>query len=386
MSLFSRFWFLIVLFLSLVSFSCEKEEIFVTAESGYAWPENDRSYWPTRGWLTSPTEHHSLDIQKLEEAHRFALADPLARALLIVKDGFLVYEKYYGDGGTDQSTNLWSVTKSVSSILVGFLMDQEYITSTGQLMADLMPRYPEFGDISLHHVLTQTTGLSWAESGPLWVEWVFSEDWVSSALARGFLRDPGEKFVYSSGNSHFLNSLVYYSTGSTPGMIAKKHFFDPMGIPFDTLSQSVTYDRWEAYNVPLYQSWRRDTRGIETASFGLFLRARDMAKIGYLYLNRGKWEGQQLVSEDWVRVSTMDHESNIYGRYSYGYQWWITRVGGEIAFLASGYGGQIIGVVPSLDMVVVLKYEAVEPQHPVPGSGHDDMHLFELAVQSVIDG
>ena len=135
--------------------------------------------------------------------------------------------------------------------------------------------------------------------------------------------------------------------------------------------------------VPLEQTWRKDPKGIECASFGLYLTARDMAKFGYLYLNRGSWEGQQLLSEQWVETSTKDYETNIYGRYSYGYQWYLTKLGGHPSFLASGFGGQIIGVVPSLDLVVALKYEAERPVHPKPGTAHDDMQLFELVVKSV---
>ena len=158
---------------------------------------------------------------------------------------------------------------------------------------------------------------------------------------------------------------------------AKDHFFDPMGIPFDTLSEPIQYTRWEQYTEPLHQSWRQDPQGIECASFGLYLTARDMAKFGFLYLNQGKWDNQQLLSKEWVETSTRDHATNIYGRYSYGYQWYITKVAEYPAFLASGFGGQIIGVVPSLDMVVVIKYESESPVHPESGTAHDDMHLFE---------
>jgi CubicO group peptidase (beta-lactamase class C family) len=299
-----------------------------------------------------------------------------------VKDGYLVFEKYYGDGGIDESTNLWSVTKSVTSMLVGMVMDDHLVGSTSQRMADLMPAYPEFGDITLYHVLTQTTGLSWVESGPLWDQWIFSDDWVASALARGQDHEPGSRFFYSSANSHFLTALVFSRTGNSPGKLAKERLFDPLGIPFDTLKDPVTYHSWSEYVVPLPQSWRRDPMGIETASFSLYLTARDMAKLGFLYLNRGRWDGQIIVSEDWVRESTSDKETNIYGRYSYGYQWWMTFVDNHPVFLASGYGGQIIGIVPSLDMVLVLKYEAEHPEHPKPGTAHDDMHLFDLVVRS----
>ena len=108
-----------------------------------------------------------------------------------------------------------------------------------------------------------------------------------------------------------------------------------------------------------------------------------MAKFGFLYLNRGSWGGRQIVSEDWVVQSTRDQITDVYGRYSYGYHWWVASLAGHPAFLASGYGGQIIGVVPSLDLVVVLKYEAEAPVHPVSGTAHDDMYLFEMVVEAV---
>ncbi len=364
--------------------SCSKDElILIVPDEGYNWPAQERLYWPTNGWKTAPMEDFNIDPLKMDVANQFAGNDPLARALLVIKDGYLVFEKYYGDGGINQSTNLWSVTKSFSSALVGILIDAQIIGSTNQFMKDLMPKYPQFEDITLHHVLTQTTGLAWDEEGPNWVHWVFSDDWVASALARGQISQPGEKFKYSSGNSHFLTSLVFSKTGESPGKLAKEHLFDPMGIAFDTLSEPIVYSSWNDYCKPLLQTWRRDTKGIETAGFGLYLTARDMAKFGYLYLNRGRWDNQTLLSENWVKTSASDHQTNIYGRYSYGYQWFLTKVAGHAAFLASGFGGQIIGVVPSLDLVVVLKYEAENPVHPKTGTNHDDMKLFEKVVESV---
>ena len=374
---------LLVLGVFVMTFSCNEDDTLIVPPAGYEWPSNVRSYWPTVAWQTATLENHGMDSAKMDIANDFAQNDQLAKALLVIKDGYIVYENYYGDGGVDESTNLWSVTKSFSSALVGILMDQNIVNSTDQRMAELLPQYPEFNDITLHHVLTMTTGLSWEEEGPLWVEWIFSEDWVASALARGQDCRPGTRFKYSSGNSHFLTSLVYYKTGASPGKLAKEVLFDPMGIAFDTLSQPIVYQTWNDYKLPLNQTWRKDPKGIETASFGLYLTARDMAKFGFLYLNRGKWEAQQLVSQEWVETSTKDHETNIYGRYSYGYQWYLTKVAGYPAFLASGFGGQIIGMVPSLDLVVVLKYEAENPRHPVPGTAHDDMRLFELVVRSV---
>ena len=365
------------------SFSCNKREDPVTVpEQGYAWPDNNRSYWPTTGWRTADPISRGLTVEGLDAARDFAANDPLARGLLVVKDGYLVLEEYFGEGGRSESTNLWSVTKSFSSAAVGLLIADGIVASPDQRMAELLPAYPEFGDITLKHVLTHTTGLYWDEEGPNWVDWIFSEDWVAAALARGQQREPGSRFKYSSGNSHFLTALAHYRTGRSVDAMLDERLFEPMGIAFDTLEEPITYTSWDQYREPLYQTWRRDPQGIACASFGLYLTARDMAKFGFLYLNRGRWEGRQLIPEQWVLDSTRDHVRNIYGRYSYGYQWYLTYLDGRLAFLASGFGGQIIGVVPSLDMVVVLKYEAEDPVHPQSGSAHDDMRLFELVVRS----
>jgi len=377
--------FVLIVAILMISPSCEKEPDPIVPTDGYVWPDNERDYWPTQDWRIASMEDHNMDPSKMAIADDFAENDPLARAMLVIKDGYLVFENYYGDGGVDQSTDLWSVTKSYTSAVLGILMENGTIRSTSQLMADLMPAYPEFNKITLYHVLTQTTGLSWTESGAVWVNWIFSDDWVANALSLGAERDPGESFFYSSANSQFICALIYYSSGIKPGTLAMEHLFDPMGIPFDTLDHQIIYDSWSDYQLPLYQTWRQDTKGIETSSFGLYMRARDMAKFGYLYLNRGRWEDRHLISESWVKESVKEHCSDIYGRYSYGYQWYITLVAGKPAFLASGFGGQIIGVVPSMDLVLVLKYEAEDPVHPESGSSHDDMHLFDLVVEAIIE-
>lgn len=362
---------------------CGSGSTIIVPEVGYHWPATQRDYWPTNGWKTAALEAHGIDPAKIDAADRFARNDPLARALLVVKDGYIVHERYYGNGGVEKSTNLWSVTKSFVSALVGMVQDQGLIRSTEQRMAELMPAYPAFGSITLQQVLTQTTGLAWEEGGRPWNQWVFSPDWVEAALARGQIRAPGERFFYSSANSQFLAALVRHLAGETPGRLAKRRLFDPLGIPFEPLSEPITYRTWKEYLLPLPQSWRQDPQGTEIAGFGLYLTARDMAKFGFLYLNRGRWDGRQIVSSDWVERSTRDQVTDVYGRYSHGYQWWITRLAGLPGFLASGWGGQIIGVVPSLDLVVVIKYDAEQPEHPKSGSRHDDMHLFELVVKAV---
>lgn len=360
-----------------------QESTVIVPDGGYSWPSAARDYWPTNGWRTAQPGDHGIDIARLAAADEFAGNDPLTRSLLVVKDGYVVFEKYYGGGAEDQSSNLWSVTKSFTSALVGILFTRNIITSVDRLMTDFMPQYSGFGDIRIRHVLNHTSGLKWTEEGWPWVNWIKSEDWIAEALARGREHDPGEVFKYSSANSQFLSGLIRAGSGKTPGELAEDALFLPLGIPFNRLTEILEYENWDEYKIPLDHSWRQDPTGLETGGFCLYLTARDMAKFGFLYLNRGTWDGQRILSREWIEESTRDQKTDIYGRYSYGYHWWITRVDGVPCFLASGLGGQIIGVVPSLDLVLVIKYEAEAPVSPVAETAHDDMHLFDLVVQSV---
>ena len=369
----------------LTSYGCKRENKNqdLVPEVGYNWPDKVRDYWPTTGWRTASMEDHNLDPNRMSLADEFAENDVLTRCLLVVKDGYIVFEKYYGDENQNSSTNLWSVTKSFTSALVGIAVDRGLINNVDQLMTIYLPEYPSFNNISIKHALTHTTGLNWTEEGSRWVGWILSDDWIAEALGRGQAHNPGEVFLYSSANSHFLAWVLYASTGITPGEFAQENLFAPLGIQFNRLTEIINYSGWDEYKVPLINSWRQDPKGIEIGGFCLYLTGRDMAKFGFLFLNKGKWDGQTIISESWVEESTRDHQTDIYGRYSYGYQWWITLLAGQPGFLASGLGGQIIGVVPSLDLVVVIKYEAENPQDPESGTAHDDMHLFELVVQAI---
>jgi len=357
-----------LLALAILAGSCSSKRI--VGDEGYDWPSNDRSYWPTRGWRV-------VESMKMAEAGAFARNDPLTRCLLVVKDGVIAFEQYYGGGGRDASTEVWSVTKSFTSALVGIAMEKTDLDGTEDLMVDHLPEYPAFGDIRLHHALTHTTGLRFSEEGESWMRWVWSPDWTAEALSRPKDHRAGEHFLYGSANSQFLCDLIRKKTGQTPGDFARRNLFGPLGIRLDQLPPAMTYQTWDDYKVPVPHCWRQDTRGTEIGGFGLHLTAREMAKFGFLFLNRGRWEDRTVVPESWVKESTRDQVTGI-RRYSYGYHWWIARVDGAPCFLASGLGGQIIGVVPSRDLVVVIKYESENPQEHADAK-HDDMKLFALA-------
>jgi len=346
----------------------------IVPAAGYEWPESDRAYWPTTSWRTATPEQHGLDSKNLAVANGIAEGDPFFRALLVVRDGYLVFENYYHGGAQDQKTEVWSVTKSFTSALVGIAIDEGHLSGTEDLMADLLPDYPGFGTMTVGNALTHETGLAWDEGSQ--ETWIQSPDWIAEALGRGYVAEPGQALLYSSANSHFLSALIKETTGASPGAYAEEHLFTPFGIEFIPGPRMDRYTSWQQLHEPFEGTWRQDNTGLEIGAFGLRLTGREMAKFGFLYLNRGIWDGKTIVSEAWVEESTRDHvlRSEAVG---FGYQWMVVKRAGQIAFDADGWGGQSISVIPALDMVIVTKCDAVNPQ------GRSSYQVLEKVLEAV---
>jgi len=336
----------------------EEPQQSISFES-YSWPESQRSYWPTEVWRSAPMQAHGIDSLKIHIADSLAETDDAFRSLLVIKDGLLVFEKYYNDSGPDKSTEVWSVTKSFISALVGIAIEQGHIEGIDQRMAHYLPDYPGFKDITIRDVLTHQTGLNWDEADQQ--AWIQSADWVENGLDRGFDTLPGTTFLYSSANSHFLSKLLQQTTGMNVGVFADKTLFSPIGIDFSPSNRKTLYSDWQELHVPIPHSWRQDNSGLEIGAFGLHLTAREMAKFGFLYLNKGKWAGKTVIPENWIETSTKEHVS-INEHKGFGLHWVTSTRNGHHCFEADGWGGQMISVIPALDMIVVIKCDEIRPR------------------------
>jgi CubicO group peptidase (beta-lactamase class C family) len=351
-------------------------EASIVPPVGYEWPENGRDYWPTTSWQSAPPERHGLDPNKLAIANDTAEKDPFFRSLLVVRNGFMVFENYYHGGAIDQKTEVWSVTKSFTSALIGIAIDKGHISGSDELMAHLLPKYPDFRKMTIENVLTHETGLAWDEGSQ--ESWILSSDWVAEALSRGYVAEPGQALLYSSANSHFLSALIKETTGASPGVFARQNLFEPLGIEFVPPTRERRYTSWQELHEPSQGTWRQDNGGLEIGAFGLRLTGREMAKFGFLYLNRGVWDGKTIVSTAWVEDSTRDHVLRS-GTVGFGYHWMVVKRAGHIAFDADGWGGQSISVIPALDMVIVTKCDAVNPQ------GRSSYRVLEQVLEAVVE-
>ncbi len=344
---------------------------FLTENSIYAQPK-EREYWPTKGWKTAIPEKQGMDSAKLLMADEFIQNRlPDAFSLLVVKNGYLVFEKYYSWGSREKYAEVHSVTKSFTSALIGIALDKGYLNSVDQKLVDFFPEYitdesdPMKKEISLRHLLTMSAGFKWNDWGPSMRKWLyFSPDWVKSAIQLPQENNPGEVFNYNSSTSHLLSAILSKSTETSTLDFAKQYLFVPLGIQ-------------SAY-------WHVDQQGYNIGGFGLGLSARDLAKFGFLYLNNGYWNGQSIVSEIWVKESTSQQIQTvshpIYGEFQYGYQWWVKKVDGCKSFRARGKRGQFIVVVPELDLVIAVTSNPGRP-HP-PTSIHYNP-LFDLVATAI---
>jgi len=328
-----------------------------------------RDYWPTRGWQISTPAAQGMDPARLQEVIPFIIDNRLdIRSLLVVRHGYLVWENYYAQGMPDRAATVHSVTKSVTSALVGLARGQGLLNDLDTPLPDLLPEYfdsrtdPGKRKITLRHLLTMTAGLKpvRVQDRELLYQWFFAPDRTRFTLDLPLVHPPGEVFAYSNPLSHLLSVILTQRTGRPLLDLAREHLFGPLGI------------------MPFF--WSRDAQGYYGGHGGLHLTSRQMAKFGFLFLNQGRWEEKQVIPAEWVRVSTRA-QVGAGQDYDYGFQWWIRPVGGCPSSRAWGHGGQFIVVVPELDLVV-----AVTSGTELTGrsSGHYSP-LFDLVARAVVD-
>ncbi len=263
------------------------------------------------------------------------------RAVLVVRHGYIVHEGYYNGFTADDRDNVRSVTKSVTSTLVGIALANGDLESLDVTIGDFFPEYFEGGAnadkraITVRDLLTMRSGLKWGEANweviPLWES---DLDQMRRILNLPLENTPREVWNYSTADTHLLGGILTRATGMSLLDYANAKLFEPLGITG--------------------AEWDTDSQGYNVGGATLSLTPREMAKFGYLYLNNGVWDGEQIVPAAWVALSTavQDDETD------YGYLWWRGErefFGGYPAFAALGYGGDMIFVYPALDLVVVTK-------------------------------
>lgn len=287
-------------------------------------------------------------------------------SLLVVRHGKLVFEDYYRGWQIHTVHTIQSVSKSVTSLLVGIAVGEGLIKSVDEPVSDFFPEYkamfaqdPRKQRLTLRDVLTMRFGNDWKEravpySNPANIVWkmAMADDWMGFILGQPMVEDPGSRFNYSSGSALLISGILQHATGKHVSVYTEEKLFDPLSIPVYAWYRNMTNP----------QHWTH-TGG------GLGLRTRDLAKIGSLLVSGGRWNGKQVVPASWIEESTHAYTQAGTGLW-YGYQWWLqslppgagsTGAHNEV-IEGRGWGGQFIVAVPRLDLVVAITSESFEDE------------------------
>ena len=305
-------------------------------------------YWPTDGWRAATPESQGLDSETLAKAFDFIRGNDInIHSMMIIRNGYVILDAYFYPYTPGTVHDLASVTKSVTSALIGIAIDNGYIKSVHQAIIDFFPEYEvEYLDeykkkLTLEHLLTMRSGFDCGfQHGEQELFDMFeSDDWIDFTLNMPMAAEPGRRWAYCSPNVHLLSAIISRTTGMNTLNFAKKHLFELLGF------KEVI--------------WPSDPDGINFGWGDLHITSHDMAKIGYLYLNDGVWDGRQLISSAWVDDSKPNHVKFRDGG-GYGYLWW--DPGHTPGFYeAVGRGGQRICVWPEKRFVIVFTGGGFEP-------------------------
>lgn len=319
---------LISFLLSLFLLNCQKD---LTA------PEPESFRWP----VASP-ESQGFDEQKLDRAFQHAAELPFMRGLVVTRNGYLVGERYYHGTDARSAFTIRSVSKSFLSALYGIALEQGYIATLDTPMVDYLHDYnkvivdEKMHAVTLRHLLTMKAGFD-SDSNILF-SMMNSPNWINTALHQELIFYPGSSFRYSTVGTHLLSVILSHATGQSTFDYTNENLCKPLGITL--------------------RDWLRDPQGYYYGGSDMVLTPRDMARFGWLYLNNGNLDGQQIVPAEWITFSltpVYTSRSDGWGalkNIQYGYLWWLGTINNYAVHMALGYGGQFILNFPELNVTI----------------------------------
>jgi CubicO group peptidase (beta-lactamase class C family) len=320
---------------------------------------NAVDYTPVSGgeWEISTPEEQDLDPDLVTKLYYDASQLETIYSLLVFKNGYLVAEDYFHIGAPDLQVNIHSVTKSITSALVGIALDQGCLTSLDQKMMEFFPEFadritdPRKKQITIKQMLEMRAGYPWEESTAEGTDLLYSGFHLADLVDVPLAYDPGSSSAYSNLTSHLIGMIVARACDTDLMSFAQEHLFDPLGI------------------VPAF--WQVDWDGNYLGYSDIHLSSTDLAEFGLLYLNDGIYNGIQVVPMQWVDDSLQIYSKNTWtlsvgrnwGDNGYGYQWWSIHAGNYRYNLAWGHGGQQIILLDDLDMMIVVLADPLHLEH-----------------------
>ncbi len=280
-----------------------------------------------------------LDAAGLQRSLAEAETLPRLHSLIVARDGQIVAERVFRGPSLDTPVNIKSASKSVLTALAGVAIGEGLIEGPDQPISDfLSDRFPPDPDprlttVTVGHLLSMQAGLG-STSGGNYGAWVSSPNWVRYALTQPFEAEPGGRMIYSTGTSHLLSAVLTEAADRSTRASAQAWLGEPLGIA-----------------IP---EWPADPQGVYFGGNDMLMSPRALLAFGELYRNDGIHDGTRVLPEGWVEASWNGRGTSRWSGNPYGYGWWIKTVRDRPVYFAWGYGGQMVFVIPTLDMTVVM--------------------------------
>lgn len=291
----------------------------------------------------STIEKVNLSQNKIEKLKNH-FSDYDIETCMIFKSNALVYQYEQAENLINIPHKVNSVTKSVLSSLIGIALEKDYLSSIDQPVTNYLSsteyKSSHLKDLTIKHLLTMTSGLDSTK----WKHAIESRNPVNGILTDSFYSAPGEKMVYNNSDSHLLNAVLENVTGMNPSVFLEKYLFQPLQISNYT--------------------WKKDSSDLPIGGYGLYLTPVDLLKYAVLILQKGQWQGKQLISKDWLKEATSPHVPTEKSNQSFGYHWWVSHSVNDLQpsfYYAAGRGGKFIFVSPNQELAVT--FTANLPSH-----------------------
>ena len=298
---------------------------------------------PSYNWPVSTPELQGMNSQLIQQAFQQGNNRGFVDCILVIRNGYLVAEKYYNGFNKDTPHNVMSVSKSFLSAMTGIALRDGFLTNLNEKMLDFFPEYiyqnidTRKYRITIRNLLMMRMGIDHDEN--LYNYIYSSQNWIKTTIELPLIYDPGTTFCYNTFQTHLLSAIITKASGMNTLEFAKINLLDKMNISC--------------------AEWWQDPQGYYFGGNSMHFTPRDMARLGYLYMNNGFLDGQQIVPSEWVEESLTNYTNFINSTWgdldqvNYGYLWWLGEIKGYEVFLAIGHGGQFVINFPSLNMIVV---------------------------------
>lgn len=292
------------------------------------------------------SEPTTLDPDALARAADRAAGLDQLHSLIVARGGTIALAEAFRGPALDRPVNVKSVSKTIVAALAGAALDRGILAGVDQPMADLLAGRipagadPRVNDITIADLLTMQAGLE-RTSGAHYGRWVESPNWVAHALSRPFVADPGAGMQYSTGSFHLLGVALAEAAGRSLLDLAREWLGAPLGI-----------------EIP---AWTRDPQGFYMGGNEMALAPLALYRFGEMARNAGRWDGDQVLSADWMARSWTPRTRSPFSGDQYGYGWFLTRIADRPTAYARGYGGQMLFVVPSLALTVAVTSDPTRP-------------------------